>query len=57
VNEAADATGLSRTTIYQALHTINPCSFPPPLHGKRAGRLYLIPARELERWIDELPDV
>jgi hypothetical protein len=58
--EAAEATGLSRATLHRAIHTTDPRSFPPPMWAKRAGTdgrgKYLIPAKELERWVESLPD-
>jgi excisionase family DNA binding protein len=44
--EAAKVSGLGRDFVYEALHA-------GKLRSIRRGRLYLIPRRELERFVEE----
>lgn len=58
VEEAATATSMSVSTIRRALRSTDPAAFPPPLRAKKAGLKgkLLIPATELSRWLESLPD-
>lgn len=56
VDEAADATSLSVSTVRRALRSTDPSAFPPPLRAKRAGTKQLIEADELRRWVASFPD-
>lgn len=57
---ASEATGISVDILRKAIHATDPESFPPPLRAKRIGTeakfVYAIPAHELTRWVNQLPD-
>ncbi|MGN8245283.1 helix-turn-helix domain-containing protein [Cellulomonas soli] len=54
--EAATATGVSAATLRRAIHTSDYRYFPPPLRAKLAGRKYLILVKDLDAWLESLPD-
>ena len=57
LTEAEAVTPFSAKTLRRAIAETDPKAFPPPLRAKKdsRGRLIVL-ARELERWLDSLPD-
>lgn len=54
--EASLATGISKDMLIRAIHTTDPRCDPPPLRAKRIGRQYLILPKDLDDWLERLPD-
>jgi len=54
--EAAQAVRRSEATLRRAIHATDPNAYPPPLRAKKDARGYLIPATELQAWLDSLED-
>jgi hypothetical protein len=55
--DAAARTPFSVPTLRRAIQATDPTAFPPPLRAKKdsKGRLIILP-RDLEEWLDSLPD-
>jgi|GEM_PF-2377654 len=55
--EASAETGLPLSMLRRAIHATDPEAPAPPLSAKRGPRgAYLILARDLEDWLERLPD-
>ncbi|MGW8565705.1 hypothetical protein [Isoptericola sp. NPDC055881] len=55
--EAAALTPFSVDTLRRAIRETDPTAFPPPLRAKKDSRgRQIVLTRELERWLDSLPD-
>ncbi len=57
VDEAAIAAGTSRARILQAIHAAERTPIGVPrLRAKQMGRRFVILAKDLEEWLESLPD-
>lgn len=61
--EAAARTPFSTKVIRQAIHATDPAAWPPPLRAKVTSRnsdgtprSYVVLAKDLEQWLEGLPD-